>query len=127
MERLSAEFSGISKPLSGQKPLFNQFPHTLRFRTANRRSATHTQRRRIIGKNAKKNAKTTAMSKIAISGHSTQLSTGPARSGKGLLAEIATFWREFIKTVFVPYYPERHYMRGPGPACAAKRKAASHK
>jgi hypothetical protein len=64
------------------------------------------------------------MSKIAISGHSTSLPSGPARSGKGLLAEIATFWREFIKTAFVPYYPERHYMRGPGPACAAKRKAA---
>lgn len=70
------------------------------------------------------------MSKIAISepvmsGHSTSLPSGPARSGKGLLAEIATFWREFIKTAFVPYYPERHYMRGPGPACAAKRKAAA--
>ncbi len=68
------------------------------------------------------------MSKIALSGHIASVSTGPAvrqpRSGKGLLAEIATFWREFIKTAFVPYYPERHYMRGPGPACAAKRKAA---
>ena len=74
------------------------------------------RRHRIIGKNA--------MSKIALSGHSTSLPSGPARSGKGLLAEIATFWREFIKTAFVPYYPERHYMRGPGPACAAKRKAA---
>lgn len=68
------------------------------------------------------------MSKIAISetvmsGHSASLSS-PGRTGKGLLAEIATFWREFIKTAFVPYYPERHYMRGPGPACAAKRKAA---
>jgi len=59
----------------------------------------------------------------------TSLSTAPVgrqvSSGKGLLAEIATFWREFIKTAFVPYYPERHYMRGPGPACAAKRKAAN--
>lgn len=67
------------------------------------------------------------MSKIALSGPTTSLSTGPGhqvRSGKGLLAEIATFWREFIKTAFVSYYPERHYMRGPGPACAAKRKAA---
>lgn len=48
----------------------------------------------------------------------------PAGPSKGLIAEIATFWREFFKTAFVPYYPQRHYMRGPGPACAAKRKAA---
>lgn len=63
------------------------------------------------------------MSKIARSGHTASVSAGPARPGQGLLAEIATFWREFIKTAFVPYYPERHYMRGPGPACAARRKA----
>ncbi len=63
----------------------------------------------------------TAMSKIAMSDHNASAATGPARAGKGLLAEIATFWREFVKTAFVTYYPERHYMRGPGPACAAKR------
>lgn len=37
------------------------------------------------------------------------------------LAEIAAFWRAFLKAAFDPYHPERHYMRGPGPACAAKR------
>ncbi len=50
----------------------------------------------------------------------------PGGIAHGLLAEIATFWREFIKTAFVTYYPERHYMRGPGPACAAKRKSTRH-
>ncbi len=33
----------------------------------------------------------------------------------------AAFWRAFFKAAFNPYRPERHYMRGPGPACAAKR------
>ena len=47
----------------------------------------------------------------------------PAGSGNGLLAEIGEFWRAFIKTAFSTYHPEQHYMRGPGPACAAKRKA----
>jgi hypothetical protein len=49
----------------------------------------------------------------------------PDGIGHGLLDEIAAFWREFIKTAFVTYYPERHYMRGPGPACAARRKAGA--
>jgi hypothetical protein len=39
----------------------------------------------------------------------------------GALAGIAAFWRAFLKAAFDPYHPERHYMRGPGPACAAKR------
>ena len=26
-----------------------------------------------------------------------------------------------IERAFDPYHPERHYMRGPGPACLAKR------
>jgi hypothetical protein len=37
---------------------------------------------------------------------------------------IAAFWRAFFKTAFNSYHPERHYMRGPGPACAAKREKA---
>jgi hypothetical protein len=49
----------------------------------------------------------------------------PARhsdqSGDRLLSEIVEFWRTFIKAAFDPYHPEQHYMRGPGPACAAKR------
>lgn len=44
---------------------------------------------------------------------------------KGLLAEIGEFWHTFIKAAFDPYHPEQHYMRGPGPACAAKRGKAA--
>ena len=66
------------------------------------------------------------MSRIILSGHTPTAPINPGHASipeEGLLAEIATFWREFIKAAFVPYYPERHYMRGPGPACAAKRRA----
>lgn len=38
----------------------------------------------------------------------------------GLLAEVVTFWRQFIVAAFNPYRPEQHYMRGPGPAWRAK-------
>jgi hypothetical protein len=47
----------------------------------------------------------------------------PAHSVKRMFAEIGDFWRDFIKAAFDPYHPEQHYMRGPGPACAAKRAA----
>ncbi|RDV04741.1 hypothetical protein DXH78_09305 [Undibacter mobilis] len=33
----------------------------------------------------------------------------------------ARFWRDLSRLMFHPYRPERHYMRGPGPACAKKR------
>lgn len=32
----------------------------------------------------------------------------------------ADLWRELTRDVARPYRPERHYMRGPGPACQAK-------
>jgi hypothetical protein len=41
----------------------------------------------------------------------------------GLLAHIEAFWRHFFVRAFDPYRPELHYMRGPGPACRAKRMA----
>ena len=47
----------------------------------------------------------------------------PANSRDGLakpLAELRTFWRQFIAKAFDPYRPELHYMRGPGPAWRAK-------
>jgi hypothetical protein len=31
------------------------------------------------------------------------------------VAAIRTFWSELRRTIFDPYRPERHYMRGPGP------------
>lgn len=42
----------------------------------------------------------------------------------GLLHEIGDFFRQFIVAAFDPYRPELHYMRGPGPACAAKQPDA---
>jgi hypothetical protein len=38
----------------------------------------------------------------------------------GWIAEIHAFGRAFLKAAFDSYRPEQHYMRGPGPACAAK-------
>jgi len=37
-----------------------------------------------------------------------------------LIDEIRDFWRQFLVAAFNPYRPERHYMRGPGPAWRAK-------
>jgi len=33
---------------------------------------------------------------------------------------VARFWHELIRDAVRPYRPERHYMRGPGPAWRAK-------
>jgi hypothetical protein len=46
----------------------------------------------------------------------------------GRLDTIAAACADFIlafKTLFDPYRPERHYMRGPGPKWHAKHSAAS--
>ena len=45
----------------------------------------------------------------------------PKRRDATLLRAIAEFLHDFQRTIFDTYQPERHYMRGPGPACAAKR------
>jgi hypothetical protein len=45
-------------------------------------------------------------------------------SDHSLLGEIALFWRQFVVAAFDPYRPEKHYMRGPGPAWRAKHLAA---
>jgi hypothetical protein len=45
----------------------------------------------------------------------------PDRRQAGLMRAIVEFLADFQRTVFDTYHPERHYMRGPGPACAAKR------
>ena len=47
--------------------------------------------------------------------------TQPVGREAGFLRAIADFLADFQRTVFDTYHPERHYMRGPGPACAAKR------
>ena len=41
-----------------------------------------------------------------------------------LAAELADILR-LIKSLFDPYRPELHYMRGPGPACRAKQHGVS--
>jgi hypothetical protein len=45
-------------------------------------------------------------------------------AARGLVAEIGQFWRQFwrqfMATAFNSYHPEKHYMRGPGPAWRAK-------
>lgn len=40
---------------------------------------------------------------------------------EGFAAGIAMFFTEFFDAAFNPYHPEKHYMRGPGPACRAKK------
>jgi hypothetical protein len=42
------------------------------------------------------------------------------RQAPGLVADIADLFQSFAKTVFDPYRPELHYMRGPGPKWHAK-------
>ncbi|CAN5154907.1 hypothetical protein BH11PSE4_BH11PSE4_05640 [soil metagenome] len=57
----------------------------------------------------------------------TSISNTPSGEGPtqiGLIQEIREFWRQFIVAAFNPYRPEQHYMRGPGPACRAKTRAA---
>jgi hypothetical protein len=49
--------------------------------------------------------------------------SAPAHASAALarpLAELRTFWRQFVTRAFNPYRPELHYMRGPGPAWRAK-------
>jgi hypothetical protein len=49
------------------------------------------------------------------------LVAAPQRRNGGFLRALVDFFHDFQRTVFDTYHPERHYMRGPGPACAAKR------
>jgi hypothetical protein len=39
---------------------------------------------------------------------------------RNLIKAVREVWRAF-GNAFDPYRPERHYMRGPGPKCHAKR------
>jgi hypothetical protein len=39
---------------------------------------------------------------------------------RDLMRAVRELWRTF-GDAFDPYRPERHYMRGPGPKCRAKR------
>jgi len=46
------------------------------------------------------------------------------RKAPGLIADIADLARTLARTVFDPYRPELHYMRGPGPKWHAKHDHA---
>ena len=59
------------------------------------------------------------------SGQSSPL-PGSGDAPAGMWHEMRLFWRQFFVAAFDPYRPELHYMRGPGPACAAKRANPSH-
>jgi hypothetical protein len=37
------------------------------------------------------------------------------------LAALAEGWQRLFQMASDPYRPERHYMRGPGPACRARQ------
>lgn len=50
---------------------------------------------------------------LAISGSAAALLPRP-------FAALGTFWRDMTRGILCSYHPERHYMRGPGPACRAK-------
>lgn len=50
---------------------------------------------------------------LAISGSAAALLPRP-------FAVLGAVWREMTRDIRRPYRPERHYMRGPGPACRAK-------
>jgi len=50
----------------------------------------------------------------------------PERRNGGFLRALVDFVHDFQRTVFDTYQPERHYMRGPGPACAAKGRRISN-
>lgn len=42
---------------------------------------------------------------------------------RGQQSPIRAFFGDFLRVILDPYHPEAHYMRGPGPACAAKKKS----
>jgi hypothetical protein len=58
---------------------------------------------------------------LAISGSAAGFLNRPFST---LGASVADYCRQLTRTMFGAYRPERHYMRGPGPACAAKRGSA---
>ena len=43
------------------------------------------------------------------------------RKAPPMRAAFAALWRSLVQDLFGAYRPERHYMRGPGPKCRAKR------
>jgi len=48
------------------------------------------------------------------------IATVSVSTANAMLTGLAKAWLEFTGLLFDGYRPERHYMRGPGPACRAK-------
>jgi hypothetical protein len=46
------------------------------------------------------------------------------RKAPGVLADVAEFVQDLARSLFDPYRPELHYMRGPGPKWHAKHDRA---
>ena len=46
------------------------------------------------------------------------------RKESGLSADLAEFVQNLARSLFDPYRPEQHYMRGPGPKWRAKHDGA---
>ena len=44
------------------------------------------------------------------------------RSAPGVWLELSDMVARLRHGLFSSYHPERHYMRGPGPACRARRR-----
>jgi len=51
-----------------------------------------------------------------------QIALTSPKPGIGFLNSVLRFLHDFRRTIFDTYHPEAHYMRGPGPACAAKAR-----
>ncbi len=81
------------------------------------RSSINTKR----GKRQEENAMTTSWAP-----HTPAERPFGATYTEGLAAAAAMFFREFFDAAFSPYHPEKHYMRGPGPASRAKMCAANN-
>ena len=47
------------------------------------------------------------------------------RKASGVLADIAEFVQDLARSLFDPYRPELHYMRGPGPKWHEKHDQAA--
>ena len=60
-----------------------------------------------------------AIAAISSSAESAQDNTF-RRSFAGMGRALAAFWEELTRDAVSPYRPEKHYMRGPGPAWQAK-------
>jgi hypothetical protein len=111
---------GIFRGVAGKHRFLIELAQSCRFR-----EPSHAAPRPTVDTPTYRRAQAMTTQSRSIASHLAGPAHGPATAGHGLMAEIAEFWRTFIKAAFDPYHPERHYMRGPGPACSARAPSAS--